>query len=163
VTILVARFWVFLDEKDHQESNDRRASVDEKLPRVGVVEVGPRHRPHDDGEEGNQKRQIRANRLRCFLCKSTEYLFHGGPPRRCRCCLSTLAVAGFCVPRRLSNAQSGSACLNLECVIHQPASWPDIGATVNELPSVRSLNQTSSSNIKFLESGAASGLFPISI
>ena len=34
-----------LDEEDHQESNDRRSGVDEKLPGVGVVEVGSRQRP----------------------------------------------------------------------------------------------------------------------
>ena len=52
-----------LDEEDHQESNDRCSGVDEKLPGVGVVEVGSRQRPHDDGDEGNQKGPIGANRM----------------------------------------------------------------------------------------------------
>src|ERR1700680_3786962 len=55
--------------KDHQESDDRCSGVDEKLPGVGVVEVGSRQSPHDDGEEGNQKGPIGTNRMRGLLCR----------------------------------------------------------------------------------------------
>jgi hypothetical protein len=61
-----------LDKEDHQESNDRCSSVDEKLPGVGIVEVWSRQRPHDDGEEGNQESPIRANRMCGVLCKAAE-------------------------------------------------------------------------------------------
>lgn len=37
-----------LDQEDHQEGDDGRASVDDQLPGVGIVEQRPSQRPNDD-------------------------------------------------------------------------------------------------------------------
>ena len=45
-----------LDEKDHEEGNDRRAGVYSELPRITVAEVRPGNRPNNYGEGGNGER-----------------------------------------------------------------------------------------------------------
>ena len=45
-----------LNKEDHEERNDGRASIDDELPGVLVVEHWPDGGPHDNDEEGNDER-----------------------------------------------------------------------------------------------------------
>jgi len=44
-----------LDQKNHQESNDRSAGVDDQLPRVAVVEQWAGDYPRDDDCDGERE------------------------------------------------------------------------------------------------------------
>src|SRR5262245_53654031 len=69
-----------LDQKHHQEGNDRCPGVDDELPGIGVVEVGPGQSPdHDDNERG-EKSPMQAHSVCGPLRKSTECLFHAATP-----------------------------------------------------------------------------------
>jgi hypothetical protein len=44
-----------LDQENHQEGDDRRTSVDDKLPGFGVLKIGSSRGPGDDRQERSQR------------------------------------------------------------------------------------------------------------
>ena len=53
-----------LDQKNHEEGDDGRARVNDKLPRIGIMKNRPRDGPQEDHTHGNQKRDCAASGLR---------------------------------------------------------------------------------------------------
>jgi len=68
-----------LDEKDHQECDDRCSGIDHELPRVGVVKQGARCAPDDGDCHTRQKRPGRADRFRDSVREVSKQGFHTRP------------------------------------------------------------------------------------
>jgi len=68
-----------LNQKHHQESDDRGAGIDNKLPRIGVVEVWPGHNPHCDYEQGGEERPFRSHPIGCLRGEDVKTFFSVGP------------------------------------------------------------------------------------
>src|SRR5260370_29843634 len=56
---LASRFWGVLNKKDDQKCAYRGARVDDKLPRIGVMEIGTGRGPNYVDENSEQKGQRR--------------------------------------------------------------------------------------------------------
>ena len=68
-----------LNQKHHQESDDRGAGIDNKLPRIGVVEVWPGHNPQCDYEQGGEERPFRSHPIGCLRGEDVKTFFSVGP------------------------------------------------------------------------------------
>src|SRR6476660_3185496 len=61
-----------LNKKNHEESDDSGASVDNELPGIGEMKGRSRHPPHHNDEEGADKRPGRSQHLGRFASKATK-------------------------------------------------------------------------------------------
>ena len=62
-----------LDNKDHQESNDSSARVDDELPRVGVMKNGTGNAPNNNENAGKNKSSGFAGGLCNLCCHPVKY------------------------------------------------------------------------------------------
>ena len=63
-----------LDQENHQEGDDGRACVDDKLPRIGKMKYRPGRGPNDDDSDCDDERPRRSNCRRCIPRKSAEQI-----------------------------------------------------------------------------------------
>ena len=63
-----------LDQKNHEEGDDGRTRVDDKLPRIGIMKNRPRYGPQEDDTRGNQKCECAARSLRRTVCDLAKQL-----------------------------------------------------------------------------------------
>ena len=61
-----------LDQEHHQERHDRRAGIDDELPRVAEAEHGTADPPDDDDQRGNDERDRLAGRARRAVGETRE-------------------------------------------------------------------------------------------
>lgn len=72
-----------LNEKDHEERDDRRACVDYELPGITEVKDWPECKPHEDNANGKEKCEGMSSRARRPAGRATEDIrvFHVLSPR----------------------------------------------------------------------------------
>jgi len=68
-----------LNQKHHQESDDRGACINNELPRVGVVEVRPSQNPQNDYEQGAKECPFRSHPIGSLRGEDMKTFFSAGP------------------------------------------------------------------------------------